>query len=165
MTQTANYLNGVGANSQSYNIGNFACGSYTGGWVTGNDGANAIPMAVHIGFTPRYVKLVNMTTGDQYEWMEGMAATDTLMTTASTGANSIDANSVIVTNSTSLSETEMATSAPGYQGPGEGTTGTVTINVGYPDPSKEKLTFNSTAGASGAPVNANGTLYVWQAWG
>lgn len=165
MTKTANYLNGVSPLSQSYSITNFASGSYTGGWVTANDGAGAIAMEVHVGFTPRYVRLVNMSTGDQYEWMEGMAATKTLLTTASTGVNTIDANSVIVTNASTQTATEMATAAPGYQGAGLGTTGTVSVTYGKPDPTIACLTFNSTAGASGAPVNAKDSLYVWQAMG
>jgi len=165
MTKTANYLNGVNPLSQSMGIVNFASGSYTGGWVTGNDGAGALTVEVHIGFTPRYVKLVNMTTGDQYEWMEGMAATKTLMTTASTGANSIDANSVIVTNSSSVTATEVATAAAGSSGAGLGTFGTTSVTYARPDPTVACLVFTSTAGQSGAPVNAKDSLYCWQAMG
>ena len=165
MTATPNVLNGIAAMSQSMSLVNFAAGSYIGDWTTGGDGAGVNAMNVYVGFTPRYVKLVNMDTGDQYEWMEGMAATKTLLTTASTGANSIDGNSVIVTNSSVQVSTEMATGAPGSSGPGEGTTGTVTVTYARPDPKLPNLVFNSTAGASGAPVNANGSHYVWMAQG
>lgn len=30
--------------------------------------------AVNLGFTPRYVKLIDLTNNDTYEWFEGMAA-------------------------------------------------------------------------------------------
>jgi len=30
--------------------------------------------AVHLGFIPRYVKLIDLTNNDTYEWFEGMAA-------------------------------------------------------------------------------------------
>jgi hypothetical protein len=165
MTQTPNVLNGLGPVSQSMGVVNYASGSYVGDWTTGGDGAGVNAMTVHIGFTPRYVRLVNMTTGDQYEWMEGMAATKTLMTTASTGANSIDANSVIVANAVIATVTEVATAAPGSGGAGYGTSGTTTVTYGRPDPTLPDLVFNSTAGASGAPVNALNSLYVWMAQG
>lgn len=164
-TKTANYLNGVAPTSQSMGVVNFASGAYTGGWVTGNDGAGTLTIEAHVGFTPRYVKFVNMTTGDQYEWMEGMATSATLLTTASTGANSIDTNAVIVTNSGVQTATEMATAAAGSGGAGTGTTGTVSVTYARPDPTKACLTFTSTAAASGAPVNANGSLYCWMAMG
>jgi hypothetical protein len=165
MALTPNLLNGVSPYSQAASISNFASGTYVGDWTTGGDGAGVNPMTVFTGFTPRYVRLINATTGDQYEWFEGLAATKTLKTVAA-GTATFDTNSVIVTNAAIVSATEVALQgAPGSQGPGEGVQGTVTITYDNPALNTPQLTFNSTAGASGAPVNANGTIYVWIAMG
>jgi hypothetical protein len=165
MSATPNVLNGIGPVSQSMGIVNFASGSYVGDWTTGGDGAGVNAMTVYVGFTPRYVKLVNVDTGDAYEWFEGMPATKTLLTTASTGAVTLDTHSVIVANAVISTVTEMATGTPGAQGPGYGVSGTTTVTYGRPDPTLPDLVFNSTAAASGAPVNANGVHYVWMAQG
>ena len=165
MTTTPNVLNGITPISQSMGIVNYASGAYVGDWTTGGDGAGVNAMNVYIGFTPRYVKIINVATGDAYEWYEGLPATNTLLTTASTGVVSVDTHSVIVANATTFTATEMATAAPGSSGAGEGTTGTTTVTYGRPDPTLPDLVFNSTAAASGAPVNANGVHYVWMAQG
>lgn len=165
MTQTSNVLNGISPLSQSAGVVNLATGSYVGDHASG-DGSGAYSVAVSIGFTPRYVRLQNMTTGDMYEWMEGMAATKTLFTNHTGPAVTIDTNSVIVTNSTIVTATEVAPEgAPGASGAGEGTQGTVTLSYDNPALGTAQLVFNSTASASGAPVNANGVLYVWLAQG
>lgn len=38
--------------------------------------------AFSIGFTPKYVRVVNVTSGDMYEWFEGMAAASASKTVA-----------------------------------------------------------------------------------
>ena len=63
------------------------------------------------------------------------------------------------------SATFSAGSAAGVAGYAINTTGTVTISKEAPAPGTPQLVFNSTAGASGAPVNADGVLYVWSAQG
>jgi len=37
------------------------------------DGGTAAALTIYTGFAPRYIKLVNITAGTQYEWYEGMA--------------------------------------------------------------------------------------------
>jgi hypothetical protein len=37
---------------------------------------------VTCGFTPKYVRVVNVTSGDMYEWFEGMAAASASKTVA-----------------------------------------------------------------------------------
>ena len=46
----------------------------------------AAEFTVTVGFTARYVRVVNTTTGDQMEWFEGMTAGYAIKTTATTGA-------------------------------------------------------------------------------
>ena len=164
MALTPNLLNGIQPYSQAASVSNFASGAYVGDWTTGGDGAGVNPMTVFVGFTPRYVKLVNATTGDSYEYFEGMAAHATLKSVAA-GAATIDTNSVIVTNGAIITVTEVAVNPEGTQEPGEGVQGTTQITYDNPALNTPQLTFNSTAGASGAPVNANGSLYVWIAMG
>ena len=35
--------------------------------------STAATIAITLGYTPRYVRVLNMTSGDMYEWIEGMA--------------------------------------------------------------------------------------------
>ena len=40
--------------------------------VTGNFTSDSTEVTVMVGFTPRYIRLVNATDGIAWEWMEGM---------------------------------------------------------------------------------------------
>jgi len=42
----------------------------------------AVAYAITCGFTPRYVKVANETSGDWYEWFEGMADAEAIKTIA-----------------------------------------------------------------------------------
>jgi hypothetical protein len=151
-----NVSSGVYPNSQAGGVTNFAVGYYTGDGTAGD-----IPVA--LGFTPRYVKLMDITLGLYYEWIEGLPATDTLLNTGSTGVVTVDTNSVILTNGMSITVTEMAVGVPGAQGAGEGTTGTVSIIEEYAAHTVQNLIFR--AGTSGARANAAASLYYWMAFG
>lgn len=54
-------------------------------------------MTITLGFNPRYVRVTNLTTRVQHEWMDGMAATHTLKIAANGDATD-DTNSAIVIN-------------------------------------------------------------------
>lgn len=154
---------GVNALSQSGGVTNFASGYYTG---DGTQGA----IAVNIGFTPRYVKLMNLTDLLFYEYFEGMDAAladtdvdDTLLTTGSTGAVTNDDNNAIQTNASVVTSTQVAFPAPGAQSPDDGVNGTTTVTTVATDKSKPRLQFN--AGSSGAITNVNSKVYLWMAFG
>lgn len=51
--------------------------------------ATAAAVEFTLGFTPRYVRVVNVTSGDSLEWFEGMAAASAVKVTASTGVVTI----------------------------------------------------------------------------
>lgn len=151
-----NVTSGVYPNSQAGGVTNLAIGYYVGDGAAGD-----IPVA--LGFTPRYVKLFNTTDNVYYEWLEGLPANDTLLDTGATGVVTLDTNAVIVTNGLSLTVTEMAVGAPGSQGPGEGTTGTVSVIEEYVNHAGTNLVFR--AGSSGARANVASSLYYWMAFG
>lgn len=44
---------------------------------------------ITLGFQPRYVKVVNVTSGDMIEWYEGMAAASACKTTGATGVRTL----------------------------------------------------------------------------
>lgn len=50
----------------------------TGSYI---DTGTAAAFTLTIGFTPRYVRVVNETDGDKIEWFEGMADAEGLKTT------------------------------------------------------------------------------------
>jgi len=51
--------------------------------------ATAAPITITCGFKPRYVKVVNNTSRDWYEWFEGMAADSAHKTVAAGTGTSI----------------------------------------------------------------------------
>lgn len=147
---------GVIALNQDAGVSNFATGTYTGDGTAGD-------VQVACGFTPRYVKLCDITLGLYYEYIEGMPATTTMLNTGSTGVVTQDANSVIVTNAAQYSYTEMAVGVPGAQAPGEGTTGTVSVIEEAANHTLPNLLFRS--GAAGVRANAASSVYLWMAIG
>ena len=150
---------------QAGGICNFASGYYTG---DGTQGAIVIP----IGFTPRYVKLINATDLLEYEYIEGLSTAladtaypneDTLLTTGSSGDITLDQNSVIQTNMKFVTATEVAYPASGSQSPDDGTLGTVAVIYEAPVQGDPRLTF--LAGSAGAIANVSTKKYVWYAIG
>ena len=144
-------LKASGISADSYTaFGNIATGHFTG------DGSGSVE--VKLGFTPVYVKLIDMaasTGSSEYEWILGMAATDSLLTTGLVDP-AIDANSAIVSNGKISSRTEVAFPAPGAQTPDDGTNGTISVSVYSPDPTVARLTFG---------INVTSHVYVWVAIG
>jgi hypothetical protein len=141
---------GISAISQQGGISNFASGIYTG------DGSGSIQ--VNAGFTPRYVQVVDITDITTWEWQECFPTTNTLKSVAA-GTQTIDTGSLIVANVSLITVTEVAPEGtPGQQGPGEGTLGTVTIEIDNPALNTPQLTF-----ASG--LNTTGKVYCWLAQG
>ncbi len=51
--------------------------------------STAAAIALTIGFKARYIKVTNNTSGDSFEWFEGMAAASATKVTGSTGAVSL----------------------------------------------------------------------------
>lgn len=140
---------GIPAISQAGSIVNFASGVYTG------DGSGAMNIAV--GFTPRYVYVVDVTDVTTWEWMECFPATNTLKTVAA-GTRTIDTGSLIVANVGLINVVEVAYPPPGQQGPGDGTQGTVTIEIDSPALNTPQLTF-------AAGLNTSAKVYSWIAQG
>lgn len=141
---------GVQAYSQSGSVTNFAAGGYTG------DGSGSIQ--VFVGFTPRYVKVWDITDATQWEWSENFPATNTWKTVTG-GTQTVDTGSLIVTNCDVVSVTEVEVEgSPGQQGPGEGNQGTISITYDSPNPATPQLTF-----ASG--LNTSAKVYAWVAYG
>ena len=154
---------GVQTTSQAMGLANFACGSYTGDGTQGQ-------VVVAIGFTPRYVRLINLTDGLTYEYLEGMREAlgdtdldDTILSTWSTGDETVDDNAAIVTNSQLVTATEMALNAPGAQSADLGVTGTTSVSYFRNIQSLPRLAFN--AGSSGAITNIDAKVYSWIAFG
>jgi len=103
-------------------FGNIATGTFTG------DGATtSVPVA--IGFTPVYAKLMDLSTFESFEWVQGMPATDSIKVAASGPTVAIDTTSAILTNGTVVSTTETGVYAPGTQEPNDGTLVNTTVGV------------------------------------
>ena len=60
-----------------------------------DDAASPAAYTATVGFTPSYVRYVNLTTRVEFEWYSGMAATYTLKTVAA-GTRTADTGSGIV---------------------------------------------------------------------
>ena len=59
-----------------------------------DDAATPDAMTITVGFYPRYIRVINLTDRIEYEWIKGMAATQTLKTVAA-GTRTLDTNSEI----------------------------------------------------------------------
>lgn len=140
---------GIQAYGQSGSIVNLANGGYTG------DGSGAIN--VNVGFTPRWVKVIDFTGVVVWEWVADLPATIAVKTVTG-GTTTMDTNSAIVTNGAQVTVTEVASGVPGAQGPGEGTQGTVSVTYDNPNLALPQLTF-------GSALNVNAHVYSWVAQG
>ena len=147
-------LHAAGISPDSYTaFGNIATGHYTG------DASGAITVA--LGFTPVWVKVIDMsatTSPTVWEWLLGMAATDTILETQAAPQPVIDATSLIISNGALVSATEPGVYAQGTQSADDGTIINTTVSVYSPDKTKADLTF-----ATG--LNTSLHLYVWIAIG
>lgn len=65
----------------------------SGGFAT--DSGTAAAFTINVGFTPRKFRIVNITDLLVYEQLDQMAAADTLLTTGSTGAITLDTSSLV----------------------------------------------------------------------
>lgn len=121
---------------------NFASGYYTGDGGTGS-------FYPAIGFTPRRVKIVNVTDAIIFEWFEGLPATN-FIKTAANGTTTIETTSAIVVNGASVTATEVIYQAEpaGTGAPGDGTMGTTTITELSPNKALPQLAFNAIANIS-----------------
>lgn len=140
---------GIGAYSQAGSVCNFANGGYTG------DGSGSI--AVAVGFTPRWVKIVDVTDVTIYEWFADMPATNSVKTVTG-GTTTIDTNSAVVTNGAQVTVTEVAPGTPGTQEPNDGTQGTISVTYDAPNLANPQCVFGSV-------VNTNAKVYAWVAQG
>lgn len=118
--------------------------------------------AIHLGWTPRYVRFINATDRDQWEWFDGMVAGTTLKSVAG-GTNSLETADLAINV-------------------GELNTGTVdtwqlydvtTYSVGVPgtapaedtDSSRLNLANEMIQGFSIPVANLEASKqYYWQAW-
>lgn len=82
-------------------------------------------MSITLGFDPRYIRVVNLTTRVEYEWYKDMAATHTLKTVAN-GTRTDDTGSAIVvttsTNQTPNADDLSVVAGAAYQSTMEGAT-------------------------------------------
>lgn len=152
----SNVSAGLKALGQSASVTNIASGIYTGDGVAG-------ALTVGLGFTPRYVRVEDLTDGMTYEWFEGLPATNAILTTWSTGTKTLDTNGTILTNMVIATQTVVAQPAPGAQSPDDGVNGTTTVSYEAPNQALPRLQF--VAGASGARMNVASSAYVWTAIG
>ena len=131
------------------NLLNFATGTYTG------DGSASAPL--NIDFTPKYVKLLDLTDVYSWEWVQGMPANDTIYFTGSADM-AIDANNVISTNGQLNAVASAGVYSPSGNGPGDGSLINTSLSVWAPNAANP----NCTIGTNGL---INGKSYVWMAFG
>lgn len=86
MAQTITQVNGDG-------IVRVATGRYL-------DTGTVAAYTVTVGFTPRYVGIFNLTSGDQMEWYEGMAAASARKQVAAGTGSLITSNGITVSGNT-----------------------------------------------------------------
>lgn len=81
------------ATSSQNHVRNYTVGRFI-------DTGTVAATAFTCGFTPRYVKVVNVDSGDMFEWYEGMAAASACKTVGATGVRSkVTSNGITVSTS------------------------------------------------------------------
>lgn len=136
---------------EAASIASSAYGKFTG------DGSGLLNMPV--GFSPIKVRVYNITDGLIWDWMAGMDATKSLLTTMSTGVVTVDSSSAIISNHVLTTNTVNAQYVPSGNGAGTGTLGPTSLQVDAPDQTLQKLIFSSAA------LNINAKSYAWEAFG
>jgi hypothetical protein len=156
---TGNTAPGTVLPAQTPGACQFAYGSYTGDGNTGG-----IP--INIGFVPRVVVLINVTDTKRWEWVEGLAATDSWY--GVTGADpAIGTDTVVINSDVGTSYSEPGVYAPGTSETGDGTLINTTVEDYSPNLAETggwTLMFG-TAGSAAAPANVSAKVYVWYAFG
>jgi hypothetical protein len=140
---------GITPYSQSAGIVNAAAGAYTG------DGSGSI--LVNVGFTPRRVKVFDITDATTYEWVEGMPATNSFKVVTA-GTMTVDTNSAVVTNGAIVTVTETGVYPPGQQVPGDSTLVNTSVIYESPNLALPQLTL-------GPVCNVSAKVYAWWAEG
>jgi hypothetical protein len=125
--------------SEAGGVASAAAGGYTG------DGSGSFTL--FCGFSPKWVKIVDITGVLVYEWIQGMPATNSVKTVTG-GTTTIDTNSAIVSGSSIITETTAGVYKPGSQGPGGGTLVNTTIVKESPNTSGARLTIGSVCNVS-----------------
>jgi hypothetical protein len=150
MTNAVSHISPINYNAMA----NIATGYYTG------DASGAIP--VDIGFTPTWVKVVDMsatTSPTSYEWILGMAATDSLIETQVAPQPVIDTNTNISTNGViNTGIVSAGVYLPSGSGAGDGTLSNTSVSDYSITQSGNRLTF-------GTNLNTTSHSYVWVAVG
>jgi hypothetical protein len=145
-------LNASGIVPVTYDVNNasLATGTYTG------DGSGSIQ--VFVGFTPKMVKIIDVTDVTTYEWVQGMPATNSIKVVTA-GTVTIDTNSAVLTDGKLF----VQSSTGQYQPPGGAGSGTI-INSGNILVWGTDPTLNYRC-VFGAVANVSGKSYVWYALG
>lgn len=125
------------------------------GVFTGDGSATA---NINLGFTPKYFKLFDITDVFSWEWVDGMAATNSWYTTGAADP-AIDTNSVIKTNGKVNTVTGVGVYDPNQGGANDGVLINTTLSVWAPDPTLTYVCQLSTNGL------VNNKSYVWVAIG
>ena len=139
---------GITPVTEDYNV-KMATGTFTG---DGSAAAN-----INIGFTPKYFKLFDISDVFSWEWVQGMAATNTWYTTGAADP-AVDTNSVIKTNGQITQQVGVGVYDPNQGGANDGVLINTTVNVFGPNLALPFLTLSTNA-----LVNAK--AYVWVAFG
>lgn len=82
----------VTSTQSNHHVRNMAVGRYL-------DTGTAAAFTISLGFQPRYVKVSNVTSGDQEEWFEGMASPSARKQVAAGTATIITTNGITVSAS------------------------------------------------------------------
>jgi hypothetical protein len=81
----------ITSTQSDHQVRNVAVGSYI-------DTGTVAAFDINCGFKPRYVKIVNETSGDQEEWFEGMADAEALKRVAAGTGAMITSNGITPLN-------------------------------------------------------------------
>lgn len=82
----------ITSTQSNHHVRNVAIGRYL-------DTGTAAAFTITLGFQPRYVKVSNVTSGDQEEWFEGMTAAHARKQVAAGTATIITSNGITVSAS------------------------------------------------------------------
>jgi hypothetical protein len=64
--------------------------------------------AINLGFTPRYIKLIDLTNNDTYEWFEGMAADSAFKSVDAGDQSLVTSNGILAVGEIDLGSTASA---------------------------------------------------------
>jgi hypothetical protein len=142
---------GIGTNTKG-DKAQISTFNYTG------DGSGAF--YVHLGFSPQWVKVYDITDQTYFEWCLGMPATDSVKIVGSGPVFSIDSGSTIVANWEAFTQQSVGVYDPAGNGAGDGTiinSGSITV-WGIDSTNNHRLQI-------GANANVSAKVYVGVAMG